>query len=84
MYDVNPGEGFNLRRDVYMRIAHLVRNLNNESPWILVLPPWGYLYHWKNQDIDQEQIPWALFFDLPSLRQFVPVIEFEDFLSCKC
>ena len=27
-YDVNPGEGFNLRRDVYMRVAALVRKLN--------------------------------------------------------
>jgi hypothetical protein len=27
-YDVNPSEGFNLRRDVYIRIANLVNNLN--------------------------------------------------------
>merc|ERR1711990_108982 len=25
LYDTNPGEGFNLRRDVYMRVAGLVR-----------------------------------------------------------
>ena len=25
LYDVNPGEGFNLRRDVYMRLAVFVR-----------------------------------------------------------
>ena len=25
LYDVNPGEGFNLRRDVYMRMAVFVR-----------------------------------------------------------
>jgi hypothetical protein len=25
LYDVNPGEGFNLRRDVFMRVAVLVR-----------------------------------------------------------
>ncbi len=27
-YDVNPSEGFNLRRDVYIRIATLVNKLN--------------------------------------------------------
>ena len=25
LYDINPGEGFNLRRDVYMRMAVFVR-----------------------------------------------------------
>ena len=82
LYDVNPGEGFNLRRDVYMRVANLVRNLNKDAPWILVLPPWGRLFHWKSRHLDQVGIPWSLFFDLPSLRRFVPVIEFEEFLKC--
>lgn len=27
----NPGEGFNLRRDVYMRIAIMVKHLNQKS-----------------------------------------------------
>lgn len=27
IYNVNPGEGFNLRRDVYMRISNVVRQL---------------------------------------------------------
>lgn len=27
LYDTNPGEGFNLRRDVYMRVANLVNDL---------------------------------------------------------
>nr|KAG5713730.1 hypothetical protein BaRGS_024357 [Batillaria attramentaria] len=81
LYDVNPGEGFNLRRDVYMRIANLVRNLNEDAPWILVLPPWGRLYHWKSQHLHQIGIPWSTFFDLASLRKFVPVIEFEELLQ---
>ncbi|XP_041371962.1 GDP-fucose protein O-fucosyltransferase 2-like isoform X2 [Gigantopelta aegis] len=80
LYDVNPGEGFNLRRDVYMRIAHLVRVLNDDAPWILVLPSWSGLFHWKSRHVEQRKLPWSLFFDLPSLRLFVPVIEFEDFL----
>ncbi|KAH9498427.1 GDP-fucose protein O-fucosyltransferase 2 [Bulinus truncatus] len=82
LYDVNPGEGFNLRRDVYMRIAILVRRLNTESPWILVLPPWSRLYHWKSRDIgSQDKIPWSTFFDLHSLRKFIPVMEFDEFLK---
>lgn len=30
-YMINPGEGFNLRRDVYMRIAIMVKQLNEKS-----------------------------------------------------
>lgn len=44
LYDVNPPEGFNLRRDVYIRTAIFVRNLveqEKEFKWKLVLPPWG-------------------------------------------
>ena len=80
MYDVNPGEGFNLRRDVYMRVANLVKVLNEEEPWTIVLPPWGRLYHWKSRQ-DQIKIRWSKFFDLPSLNKLVPVIEFEDYLK---
>ncbi len=29
LYDTNPGEGLNLRRDVYMRVAGLVRYMRN-------------------------------------------------------
>lgn len=44
LYDINPPEGFNLRRDVYVRIAVFVKNLiqqEKEFRWHLVLPPWG-------------------------------------------
>ena len=27
-FDINPSEGFNLRRDVYMRVAALIKTLN--------------------------------------------------------
>ena len=37
MYDVNPGEGFNLRRDVFMRMAVLVKKLNDLYPQKFVL-----------------------------------------------
>ncbi|XP_013395968.2 GDP-fucose protein O-fucosyltransferase 2 isoform X2 [Lingula anatina] len=80
LYDVNPGEGFNLRRDVYIRVANLVKFLNEDEPWTLVLPPWGRLYHWKS-NIDQIKVPWGTFFDLESLGRHVPVMEYKDFIK---
>ncbi|CAI9589584.1 unnamed protein product [Staurois parvus] len=81
LYDVNPPEGFNLRRDVYIRMASLIKTLRKSSEWVLVLPPWGRLYHWQSPDIHQIRIPWAEFFDLDSLNKNIPVIEYEDFLA---
>jgi len=82
LYDVNPGEGFNLRRDVYMRVANMVNFLNEHEPWVLVLPPWGRLYHWKSHQVaDQTKIPWRHFFDVNSLALLVPVMEFEDYMN---
>ncbi|XP_002160070.1 GDP-fucose protein O-fucosyltransferase 2 isoform X1 [Hydra vulgaris] len=80
IYDVNPGEGFNLRRDVYTRVANLVKSLNDKGQdWVLVVPPWMHLYHWKSRYISQHGVPWRAFFDLPSMNLYVPVIEFTDF-----
>ncbi|KAM9630034.1 LOW QUALITY PROTEIN: GDP-fucose protein O-fucosyltransferase 2-like [Morphnus guianensis] len=81
LYDVNPPEGFNLRRDVYIRIASLLKTLLKSENWVLVLPPWGRLYHWQSPDIPQVRIPWSEFFDLPSLNRNIPVIEYEQFLA---
>lgn len=83
LYDVNPPEGFNLRRDVYIRIASLMKTLLKSENWVLVLPPWGRLYHWQSPDILQVRIPWSEFFDLPSLNKNIPVIEYEQFLAGK-
>jgi peptide-O-fucosyltransferase len=84
LYDINPGEGFNLRRDVYMRMANLMSKLRErtslESNWTLVLPPWGPLYHWFSYELPRTKLPWSLFFDLTSLSRFVPVMEFDEFL----
>ena len=45
-----------------------------------VLPPWTRLYHWQSRELgDQSRIPWSLFFDLSSLRRFIPVIDYEQF-----
>ena len=49
---------------------------------MLVLPPWGRLYQWKSPDLEQTKIPWSTFFDLPSLREHIPVIEFDEYLKC--
>ena len=69
IYDVNPGEGFNLRRDVYMRIANLMEILRKKENWILVVPPWRRLYHWRSPS-EQTGIPWRKFFDLKSLNRY--------------
>lgn len=76
------GEGFNLRRDVHMRATTLVRLLQERSghDWVLVLPPWPRLYHWKTAS-SQVYEPWHKFFDLASLNEFVPSIEFDDYLE---
>lgn len=82
LYDVNPPEGFNLRRDVYMRLAIFVQNLKKEGNWKLVLPPWGQMYHWQSSNVgEQRKLPWRMFFDVPSLQKFAPVIEMEEFLA---
>ncbi|XP_063356067.1 GDP-fucose protein O-fucosyltransferase 2 isoform X2 [Pelmatolapia mariae] len=82
LYDVNPPEGFNLRRDVYIRMASLVKTLRKEGDdWVLVLPPWGRLYHWQSPNLHQIRIPWGEFFSLTSLQANVPVIEYEEFIA---
>lgn len=84
LYDVNPPEGFNLRRDVYIRMASLVKTLRKDGDdWVLVLPPWGRLYHWQSPNIHQIRIPWGEFFSLTSLQANVPVIEYEEFIAGK-
>ena len=82
LYDVNMGEGFNLRRDVYMRAAALVKELHKaDNKWVMVLPPYRHLYHWQSRDLDQNQIPWSKFFDLEELKKYVPVMEFDQYLA---
>ncbi|XP_071450754.1 GDP-fucose protein O-fucosyltransferase 2 [Hetaerina americana] len=82
LYDINPPEGFNLRRDVFLRVAILTKKLQKFGDWTLVLPPWTSLYHWRSSDAgDQYNIPWGKFFDVKSIEKFVPVIEFQDFIQ---
>ncbi len=44
-YDVNPGEGFNLRRDVFMRVAVMVKRLNDLGKGKFVLVRDLLLFH---------------------------------------
>ena len=87
LYDCNPGEGFNLRRDVFLRIANLVKAMKSDErckndEWVLVLPPWGRIgYHWKERDMEQSKIKWSHFFDVESINLYIPVIEFEDYVE---
>ncbi|XP_071570352.1 GDP-fucose protein O-fucosyltransferase 2 isoform X3 [Temnothorax nylanderi] len=85
LYDVNPAEGFNLRRDVYIRVAVFLRRLierDKEYQWHVVLPPWGNLYHWQSRNIgSQERLSWGTFFDIASLQRYIPVVEMYTFME---
>ncbi|XP_013103036.1 GDP-fucose protein O-fucosyltransferase 2 [Stomoxys calcitrans] len=84
LYDVNPPEGFNLRRDVYIRLAVFMRQFQQKSGFNnvrLILPPWRRLYHWKSVHIEQDHLPWKKFFDVESLRRFAPVLDYPEFLD---
>lgn len=55
-------------------------NAEEGQQWVLVLPPWGNIYHWKSE-IQQRQLPWSKFFDLASLRRHIPVMELVDWMK---
>lgn len=88
LYDVNPAEGFNLRRDVYIRLAVFIKQLRKHSGYeraTLVLPPFGRLYHWKSiagaAASDQHQLFWNHFFRLSSLDAYTPVMDFWQYFD---
>ncbi|XP_046975654.1 GDP-fucose protein O-fucosyltransferase 2 [Vanessa cardui] len=81
IYDVNPPEGFNLRRDVYMRFAIMLSEARqHHKNWMLILPPWYSLYHWQTTQSDFP-LPWSNFFDVKSLKKFAPVVELHEVFS---
>ncbi len=81
LYSVNLGEGFNLRRDVHMRAATLLKELRGSGrDWVLVLPPWPHLLHWRSR-AEQSGVKWDTFFDVSSLSEYVPSIEYEEYLQ---
>ncbi|KAM3958683.1 protein O-fucosyltransferase 2 [Aphomia sociella] len=84
-YDVNPPEGFNLRRDVYMRFAIMLSEARKRGRdnWRLILPPFHRLYHWRSTAEKYEPIPWGAFFDIESLKSFAPILEMYELYSEK-
>uniref|UniRef100_A0A182XXR1 GDP-fucose protein O-fucosyltransferase 2 n=1 Tax=Anopheles stephensi TaxID=30069 RepID=A0A182XXR1_ANOST len=84
LYDVNPSEGFNLRRDVYIRLAVFVEYLRRQRGYRrarLVLPPWSNLVHWRSHNIDQTHLFWHHFFDLRSMKRYTNVIDMDEFFA---
>eukprot|EP00933_Yihiella_yeosuensis_P016097 TRINITY_DN13881_c0_g1_i5.p1 TRINITY_DN13881_c0_g1~~TRINITY_DN13881_c0_g1_i5.p1 ORF type:complete len:227 (-),score=33.17 TRINITY_DN13881_c0_g1_i5:17-697(-) len=50
------------------------------APWVLVLPPWCRLAHWRSQG--GNHVPWSAFFEPSALRSSkVTVLEFEDYAA---
>lgn len=88
-YDVNASEGFNLRRDVYIRMAVFVRALRQIAGYenvLLVLPPFYQLYHWQLVQTPNESerdgiVFWTHFFDLPSMRRFTEIIDLWQYFE---
>lgn len=93
LYDVKMGEGFNLQREIFPRVGHVVAEINKATKkrcggtfstgrcaeWTLVLPPWCTLVHWWT---DGKLVPWQEFFDLDSLRSIkVPLLEFHEYVN---
>lgn len=81
LYKVQNGEGFNLQRDVFMRMAQVVlfgRAVGEDRT--LVLPEWTFLPHWTVHE-DSHALPWSTFFDVQSMKQVTPLIEFKEFLE---
>lgn len=88
-YDVNAMEGFNLRRDVYIRMAAFIRAFRKMVGYenvVLVLPPFHQLYHWQlvqtpDESRQENIVSWTHFFDLPSMRRFTEVIDLWQYFS---
>lgn len=92
-YDVNSVEGFNLRRDVYIRMAVFLKSLRKRQNYAnsyLVLPPFYQLYHWnlvtpyryQNNDINKDDIMfWNHFFDLPSMKRYTAILDLWEYFE---
>lgn len=93
LYDVNSVEGFNLRRDVYIRMAVFIKSLrkqNNYANSYLVLPPFYQLYHWnlvstyryRNHNVNDDDILfWNHFFDLDSMKRYTAIIDLWEYFD---
>lgn len=75
LYSVSSQEGFNLRRDVYLRLAVAVRRA--PTALVLALPPFSRIPHWHANSY-RKQFPWSVFFQIEPLKQYAPVAELAD------
>lgn len=92
-YDVNSVEGFNLRRDVYIRMAVFLKSLRTRTNYehsYLVLPPFYQLYHWnlatsnryRSNEINADEIMfWNHFFDLNSMKRYTAIIDLWEYFD---
>lgn len=89
LYDVNAVEGFNLRRDVYIRVAVFMASLRNNNPkyrnTYLVLPPFYRIYHWDaGKRAGQNSNPaafWNQFFELNSMEQYTHILDMWQYFE---
>lgn len=90
LYDVNAMEGFNLRRDVYIRVAVFLKKLRTFRHYEnarLVLPPFYRLYHWnlvsdqRHASKEKDIIFWNHFFDITSLKRYTDVIDVWEYFD---
>ncbi|KAI3378927.1 hypothetical protein SNEBB_010581 [Seison nebaliae] len=79
LYNVKNVEGFNLRRDVFIRITQSIIEWNKNFPdkkISIVLPPFHHISHWNKQ----KNVSWWNFFDKTSMTTITPIYDFlEDY-----
>eukprot|EP00919_Chromeraceae_sp_WS-2016_P073592 GHVR01174033.1.p1 GENE.GHVR01174033.1~~GHVR01174033.1.p1 ORF type:complete len:202 (+),score=34.65 GHVR01174033.1:127-732(+) len=90
LYDVKIGEGFNLQKDVFYRMAYAVKMLNDHIrnrctlerwtdcvTWVLVLPPFCKVAHWWKYPVaNSTQLKWGSIFNMEVVMSVVGVIEY--------
>lgn len=94
LYDVKMGEGFNLQREIFPRVGWVVWELNKKvrrrcgsafsagacSEWVLVLPPWCRVAHWRRST--SKHVYWRELFDTHALKSSkVKVLEFDEYVK---
>lgn len=78
LYDVGPGERFNMRKAIVQRPLATVAALAKatDESWTLVLPPFEQFRSKEGKE------PWAKFFDTQLLKVVWPhIIEFDEWLE---
>jgi UDP-glucose:O-linked fucose beta-1,3-glucosyltransferase len=77
LYKVQSGEGFNLQRNVFMRVTRMMAQFPDAHNFTIVLPPFANSIHWS----DRSTHSFGKFFDLEILRENLNAVELSEFLS---